>query len=275
MTKRGLWVLVPLLVALGPLRASPQPSTSPDRLVVLTFDDAVKSHRTFVAPLLKELGFGATFFVTQLWMSDAEHFMSWKDIAEIHEMGFEIGNHSWTHAAFGEPANAARLAEELKQVEVELARVGVPRPTSFAWCGNSFGPEALTELKRLDFHLARRGMQPEIPYGQMELGPLYDPSKHHPLLIPTGGDAYPNWTFEHFRKVVDRVGPGEIVVLQFHGVPDVQHPWVNTSPELFRECMSYLKGGGFRVVALREVEPRLPRTPPADPLFGTRYPPPK
>ena len=31
----------------------------PDKLVVLTFDDAVKSHRTFVAPLLKELGFGA------------------------------------------------------------------------------------------------------------------------------------------------------------------------------------------------------------------------
>jgi peptidoglycan/xylan/chitin deacetylase (PgdA/CDA1 family) len=29
-----------------------------DKCVVLTFDDAVKSHRSFVAPLLKELGFG-------------------------------------------------------------------------------------------------------------------------------------------------------------------------------------------------------------------------
>ncbi|MEZ5352465.1 MAG: twin-arginine translocation signal domain-containing protein, partial [Bryobacteraceae bacterium] len=29
------------------------------KLVVLTFDDAVKSHRTFVAPLLKKLGFSA------------------------------------------------------------------------------------------------------------------------------------------------------------------------------------------------------------------------
>ena len=33
----------------------------PAKLVVLTLDDAVKSHRSFVAPLLKELGFGATF----------------------------------------------------------------------------------------------------------------------------------------------------------------------------------------------------------------------
>ncbi len=129
---------------------------------MLTFDDAVKSQRTFVAPFLKELGFGATFFVTQLWMKDAEYFMTWKDIAEIHQMGFEIGNHSWTHADFSQPPNAARLAEELKQVESELERVGVPRPTSFAYCGNSFGPEALAELKRLGFHLARRGMQPEI-----------------------------------------------------------------------------------------------------------------
>ncbi len=78
---------------------------SPKR-VVLTFDDAVKSHRTFVAPLLSDLGFQATFFVTHRWMDDAENFMSWQDIAEIHEMGFEIGNHSWTHSNFSIPRNA-------------------------------------------------------------------------------------------------------------------------------------------------------------------------
>ena len=36
----------------------------PDRLVVLTFDDAVSTHPTFVAPLLKKYGFGGTFFIT-------------------------------------------------------------------------------------------------------------------------------------------------------------------------------------------------------------------
>src|SRR5262245_5728587 len=65
--------------------ASPQPI--PDKLVVLTFDDAVKSHRTFVAPLLKELGFNATFFVTHKWMDDRTNFMTWEDISEIHQMG--------------------------------------------------------------------------------------------------------------------------------------------------------------------------------------------
>src|SRR5258705_9440900 len=90
----------------------------PAKTVVLTFDDAVKSHLTFVAPLLKELGFQATFFVTHRWMDDRENFMTWPEIAEIHKMGFEIGNHSWTQAL----------------VENELKKVGAPRPTSYAHC---------------------------------------------------------------------------------------------------------------------------------------------
>ena len=34
-----------------------------EKTVVLTFDDAVKSHRTIVAPLLKDLGFNATYAI--------------------------------------------------------------------------------------------------------------------------------------------------------------------------------------------------------------------
>ncbi|SFA99540.1 Polysaccharide deacetylase [Algoriphagus aquimarinus] len=37
----------------------------PDKLVVLTFDDAPASHYSIVAPMLKEFGFGGTFFVCE------------------------------------------------------------------------------------------------------------------------------------------------------------------------------------------------------------------
>ena len=37
----------------------------PDKLVVLTFDDGCKSQGTFVGPLLKRYGFGATFYITE------------------------------------------------------------------------------------------------------------------------------------------------------------------------------------------------------------------
>src|SRR5438093_5351347 len=110
-----LRVVILVLCPLAAFAAPAQPV--PDKLVVLTFDDAVKSHRTFVAPLLKELGFQATFFVTHCWMEDRENFMTWPEIAEIHKMGFEIGNHSWTHANFATPQNATRLPPDLWQLE--------------------------------------------------------------------------------------------------------------------------------------------------------------
>jgi peptidoglycan/xylan/chitin deacetylase (PgdA/CDA1 family) len=244
----------------------------PAKLVVLTFDDAVKSHRSFAAPLLKELGFGATFFVTHFWMEDAEYFMSWRDAGEIHAMGFEIGNHSWTHADFSVPRNAARLTGELALVENELKKVNVPKPVSFAYSGNFFGPEALQVLRASGYRLARRGGSPEAEYGTLQAGPAFDPRRHHPLLIPTAGDAYPKWTLDHFIRVVSEAKAGQAVVLQFHGVPDVKHPSVHTPPESFRRYMSYLKDHEYRVIAFRELEPYIDfANPPADPLTKARY----
>ncbi len=247
----------------------------PDKLVVLTFDDAVKSHRTVVAPLLKELGFGATFFVTHKWMDDRTNFMTWEEIGEIHQLGFEIGNHSWTHDDFSQPKNAARLAGELSLVDRELGqtKAKVPRPVSFAYCGNTFGPEAVQRLVDLGYKFARRGEQPEARYGTLDIGATYDPKRHHPLLIPTTGDAYPSWTLEHFKQVVARATNGQVVVLQFHGVPDVAHPWVHTPPERFREYMAYLKEKNFRCIPLRDLEAYVDRgNLPADPLLKLRQP---
>jgi len=181
----GFFTVAILLASLRPGFGVPV-QTVPDKLIVLTFDDAVKSHRTFVAPLLKELGFGATFFVTHKWMDDRTNFMTWQDIAEINEMGFEIGNHSWTHDDFSMPRNAARLAAELFLVDRALgqAKPKVPKPISFAYCGNTFGPEAVHRLIELGYKFARRGEQPEAHYGTLEFGATYDPKHHHPLLIP-------------------------------------------------------------------------------------------
>lgn len=244
-----------------------------DRVVILTFDDAVKSHRTFVAPLLEELGFGATFFVTYNWMDDAENFMSWEEIKEIHEMGFEIGNHTWTHRDMGAPSNARRLAGELGLVNWNLQKQGIPDPVTFAYPGNRFGPEAFKILQAGGYKFARRGMQPETGYGKMEIGPLYDPAVHHPLLIPTTADAYPEWDLAYFKSVVDKAEPGKFVVLQFHGVPDIAHPWVHTDKEEFVRFMEYLETGGFEVIALKDVETYLPKdyVAPNDPMVRFRY----
>ncbi|MGH9844925.1 MAG: hypothetical protein ACREEM_39920, partial [Blastocatellia bacterium] len=117
-----------------------------------------------------------------------------------------------TLSDFGKAENGAKLGAELELVEKELAKVGVPKPVSFAWRRNAFGPEALEQLRRRGYVVARRGMQPDVPYGAIQVGPALQVKNHHPLLIPTTGDAYPAWTFEHFKKVLLSAKPDEIIV---------------------------------------------------------------
>jgi peptidoglycan/xylan/chitin deacetylase (PgdA/CDA1 family) len=257
MRHRHLKTLACLSLSLGvvflPAQQDKAAGRIPDKTVVLTFDDAVKSQIEFVAPLLEQMGFSATFFISHAWMDDKEHFLSWEDVADLHRRGFEIGNHTWTHAVLDKPEQGAKLGAELQMIDDALARVGVPKPICFAWPGDNFGPEAIEQLQLHGIRLARRGMQPEVPYGEVLVGPLLDFAKNSPLLIPTTGDAYPDWTLDHFKKVVAGARDGKVVVLQFHGVPDIVHPWVNTPPEMFRQYMLYLKQNGYRVIAMRDL----------------------
>lgn len=229
---------------------------APDRTVVLTFDDSVRSHLTQVAPLLKKYGFGATFFVTHAWMEDKGNYLDWEDIAELEKMGFEIGNHSWSHIAFATPESVQLLPEELRKVEYALKNVGVSRPVSFSWPGNQFCPESLEILRKGGYSFARRGPQPDAPESSVVgLGALYDPEINDPLLIPSSGLAIPEWTVEDFKTVVDRAVGGKIAVLQFHGAPDFRHPSCSTPIERFRQFITYLSENKFHVIALRDVAP--------------------
>src|SRR5205085_10252893 len=73
----------------------------PDKLVVLTFDDSSKSHFTVARPLLKRLGFGATFFITEGFdfPTNKRDYLTWEEIAQLHRDSFEIGNHTRDHKA--------------------------------------------------------------------------------------------------------------------------------------------------------------------------------
>jgi len=242
-----------------------------ERVIVLTFDDAVKSHITHVAPLLKKYGFGATFFVCYRWMNDTTHFLSWEEIAGLYRIGFEIGNHSWTHQDFSQPKQASELSGELGLVEWMLMQQGVPKPVSFAYTGNGFGPEAIEVLKQEGYKYARRGMQPEVLYGNLKPGPTFNPEKHHPLLIPTTRDGYPDLSYEDYIKVIEMAGKQEIVVLQFHGIPDITHPWVDTSYDIFEQVMKYLSDNKFMVIALKDLQPFIPDKLPEDTLLLYRH----
>ena len=245
----------------------------PDKTVILTFDDSVRSHLTIVAPILKKYGFGATFFVTHAWMDDSNNYLNWKEIAKLDEMGFEVGNHSWSHIAFSTKNNVKLLSNELVNIENELAKVGVRKPVSFSWPGNQFCPEAVEILKNAGYLFARRGPQPDVPKSSVVgLGPLYNPKINNPLLVPSSGLAIPEWTLSDFKTIVDRAKDGKIVVFQFHGVPDHRHPSCTTPPERFEEFVKYLSDNNFNVISLRDARKYvLQDAGKNDPLSSARF----
>lgn len=226
----------------------------PEKLVVLTFDDSVKSHYTIARPILKELGFGATFFITEGWdfATNKEHYMTWEEIKGLHDAGFEIGNHTRDHMGV-KPGNVNKLSEQLAAIEVQCAKHGIPKPVSFAWPGNAITEKAFPILAQHGIRWARRGGSPEYPY-KLGRGPAYEPGLDHPLFLPTAADARPFWNLDAFIERVKAVPEGKIAILQFHGVPDIAHPWVSSKADKFEQYMRWLKTNGYTVISVRDLD---------------------
>ena len=213
----------------------------PDRIVVLTFDDATASQYSVVAPLLKEYGFGATFFICEFPpnFSDTSKYMNWRQIRELDRMGFEIANHTRNHPAIAKLSDD-KIVEQLQYIERKCDSMKIKRPITFAYPGYSLSLPVMKILEEKGYLFSRAGG--ERPY---------DPLTDHPQLIPS-------WAMNSNNKplIMDALKEarhGKIVVLTIHGVPDVEHPWVNTTPELFKEYLQYLKENHFTVVSLRDL----------------------
>ncbi|MFA6960133.1 MAG: polysaccharide deacetylase family protein [Opitutaceae bacterium] len=222
------------------------------KLAVLSFDDAVSNHATFVAPLLKEYGFGATFYVTEYAGEGTDHFetdksqyMTWAQIRGLDEAGFEVGNHTGHHALMRDLSDAAMTAE-IDFIEERCRTHGVTAPRTFCYPCGVWDEAAVNLLRKRGYRLARTTESR-----------AYLPAKDDPLLVPSfvieekeaGG-------FEAGLRKAEEVGG--VAVFTLHGVPDYNHPWVTLSPERFREYMDLLKAEGWQVVAMRDLEKWMP-----------------
>jgi peptidoglycan/xylan/chitin deacetylase (PgdA/CDA1 family) len=246
---------------------APAATPIPDKLIVLTFDDSSASHFNVARAVLKQHGFSATFFITEgfTFNTNKKDYMTWEQVAELHRDGFEIGNHTRDHLNISEK-NIGKLAEQLEVIASRCREHGIPVPVSFAWPGNKFQLAALPVLQQAGIRFARRGGEPEVPYA-VGGGVALEPGLDHLLLIPTTGDARPDWTLDHLKKAVAQARGGKIAVLQFHGVPDGEHPWVNTPRERFEEYMAWLHAEGYKVIAMRDLAQYVDeKKVPADPL---------
>lgn len=211
----------------------------PDKLVVLTFDDAVESQYSIVAPLLKQYKFGATFYVCEFPTSLRDKYMTWHQIKQLDKMGFEIANHTRIHPSLTR-LKSEQIYDQLDYIDCKCDSMHIAKPVTFAYPGYDLDSNVIKILKAKNFLFARAG-------GSRPYDPLVD----HPLLVPSWAMSADNK--QQIMDAFQEAKNGKIVVLTIHGVPDIEHPWVNTPPELFKEYMQYLSDNHFKVIALRDL----------------------
>ena len=223
--------------------------------MVLTFDDGNKSDFANVPKVLKKLGFGATFYVTEGlgFLKNPQNYLSWEQIRQLHEMGYEIGNHTQHHRNVSH-LKSEELAASLAHIDKRCAENKITKPVTFCYPGFHNNHASVKVLEKHGFLFARRGVGPEYKDpGKGARGPAYDPQVDDPLLVPTTGYAGPDWKMKDLKWAIDQAEDGKITVLCFHGIPAIEHPWVSTDLKDFEKYMQYLKDEGCTVIAMRDL----------------------
>ena len=221
----------------------------PDKLIVLTFDDAPASHYTVVAPVLKKLGLGGTIYVCDFdsFKTRKDWYLTYRQMIEMDADGLEIGNHTLGHASGYGPVIA---------MEDQVLAHGGPLMTTLCWPIYAVNWDDCPKLSAHGYTFGRGGH--ERPYR---------PTVDNPFDVPSFS-VHDGVSVENFIKQAQQACNGRIVCFCFHGVPDMEHPPVSLKPSTFNAMMQYLKDNNYKCVAMRDltkyIDPvkaaKLPRT---------------
>ena len=215
----------------------------PERLVVITFDDGCASHATIAAPLLKKHGFNGTFYVSDayLFRERKDWYMTWRQIKGMSDEGFEIGNHTRGHGQLS-LTDVGGMQAYVWTLEDEMIANRIPRSTTFCWPFYVVNPRFYSLLSSWGYTFARGGH-----------GRVYRPAVDNPFDVPSFAVGGVGMKMEGFISAVQQATAGKVVVLTFHGVPDMEHPPVGTDPDLFEDMVAYLKDNNYKVIAMRDL----------------------
>lgn len=94
----------------------------PEKPMIITFDDGAEDIFSTAYPIMKAHGYSGTLYIVGNYL-DANEYLSVGEIKEMHEMGWEIGSHSMTHANLNQTPSLSN--EIFKSRKVISERTGI------------------------------------------------------------------------------------------------------------------------------------------------------
>lgn len=92
----------------------------PRKTVAITIDDGYRSVYELAYPILKQYNFKATLFIYTDFIGNSPNALSWDQLRELTEAGFEVEAHTITHADLTLKRKGENQAEYLKRIRREL-----------------------------------------------------------------------------------------------------------------------------------------------------------
>ncbi|MFO8236005.1 MAG: polysaccharide deacetylase family protein [Bacteroidales bacterium] len=128
----------------------------PEKTVVLTVDDGYKSFKTEGVSLLEKYNYKATVFICTDYVGK-NNYLSWDDIRELRQQGYEFGNHSHTHDHFlnySDEQTREEFRRDLSQAEKIFQQQLGFKPRLYCYPYGEYNPDMQKILKKKGYRAA-------------------------------------------------------------------------------------------------------------------------
>jgi peptidoglycan/xylan/chitin deacetylase (PgdA/CDA1 family) len=129
------------------------PSTFPQGIVSINFDDGWKSAFTTGFPIIEAAHLPATFYIVSHYLGDRA-YMSVADVLALQAAGEEIGDHTRDHPNLTK-LSADEMESEIAGSMADLKADGVQSITTFAYPYGAFNAETNTVIQSAGYAAAR------------------------------------------------------------------------------------------------------------------------
>jgi len=123
----------------------------PKGSVLLTFDDGYDDFYRNALPILNELGFKATIFISTGLM-DNPGYLSWEEINQATPSAYLFANHTWSHKNL--QTSKEKIEFEIKTADIQLAERDLNSAKVFSYPYGLVNDYAREYLEELDYKLA-------------------------------------------------------------------------------------------------------------------------